>query len=102
MANVVRDPREHPDAIVADFSQPHPARTFDRDQVAFVYGSKWKQRYFSKNGDDFFPLPAQWDVSNRQWRPYAVTGATGPLCDGCHSVNYDIDSQDRDGMERRL
>ena len=32
MANVVRDPREHPDAIVADFNQPHPARTFGRDQ----------------------------------------------------------------------
>jgi predicted CXXCH cytochrome family protein len=90
MANVVRDPRAHPDAIVADFAQPHPALTFRRDQVAFVYGSKWKQRFFRKEGDDFFPLPAQWDVTNRQWRPYGVTGATGPLCDGCHSVNYDI------------
>ena len=42
-------------------------------------------------GDDYAPLPAQWDVTHRQWRAYGVTGATErPLCDGCHSVNYDL------------
>jgi predicted CXXCH cytochrome family protein len=91
MANVVRDPREHPDAIISDFSQPNPLVTFTKDQIAFVYGSKFKQRYFKKVGDDFFPLPAQWDVTHRQWRAYGVTGATSALCDGCHSVNYNIE-----------
>src|SRR4029453_17532946 len=57
MADVVRDPREHPDAIVSDFTQPNPLVTFTRDQIAFVYGSKWKQRYFRKVGDDYAPLP---------------------------------------------
>lgn len=106
MANVVRDPRQHPDAIIPDLSRPDPAVTFTRDQIAFVYGSRWKQRYFTKVGDDFFPLGAQWDVEHKLWRPYLVapnadwwvphypaTNAerpTGPLCDGCHSVNYDV------------
>jgi len=90
MANVVTDPREHPEAIVADFSTPNPLVTFSTDQIAFVYGSKFKQRYFRKSGDDFFPLPAQWDVTHRQWRPYGVSGATSSLCDGCHSVNYNV------------
>jgi len=106
MANVIRDPKEHPDAIIPDLSKPDPAVTFTKDQIAWVYGSKWKQRYFTKVGDDFFPLGAQWDVTHRQWRPYQVangtdwwtafypggnnTRPTGPLCDGCHSVNYDI------------
>ncbi len=106
MANVVRDPREHPDAIIPDFSQPNPVLTFTKDDVAFVYGSRWKQRYFTRRGDDFFPLPAQWDVTHARWLPYHVPKnadwwaplypddnmqrPTGPLCDGCHSVNYDI------------
>jgi predicted CXXCH cytochrome family protein len=106
MANVVRDPREHPDAIIPDLSKPNPLVTFSKDDIAFVYGSKWKQRYFKKVGDDFFPLPAQWDVTHQVWRPYNVkTGTdwwtryypegnmerpTGPTCDGCHSVNYDV------------
>ena len=110
MANVVRDPKEHPEAILPDFSKADPAIvTFTKDAIAFVYGSKWKQRYFTKVGDDFFPLPAQWDVANQKWSRYFVpNGAdwwvphypadnmqrpTGPLCDGCHSVNYNIQTK---------
>lgn len=106
MANVVRDPKAHPEAVLPDFSKPDPLLTFTLQDVAFVYGSKWKQRYFKKVGDDYYPLPAQWDVTNRVWRPYFVQPntdwwvahyppdnmkrPTGALCDGCHSVNYDI------------
>lgn len=106
MANVVRDPREHPDAIIPDLKTNNVAK-FTIDQVALVYGSKWKQRYFTKNGDDYYPLPVQWDVGNKKWLAYHVPDAgadwwaayypsdnmhrpTGPTCDGCHSVNYDI------------
>ena len=106
MANVVRDPKQHPEAVLPDFSKPDPLLTFKLDEVAFVYGSKWKQRYFTKIGDDYYPFPAQWDVTHRVWRPYFVQPntdwwvphypadnmkrPTGPLCDGCHSVNFDI------------
>ena len=106
MANIVRDPRVHPDAVLGDFAHPDPVRTFTLDQVAFVYGSRFKQRYFEKRGRDYFPLPAQWDIPHRQWLPYHVPdGAdwwtpyygkantdrpTGPTCDGCHSVNYNL------------
>lgn len=109
MANVVRDPTTHPDAIIPDLSKADPLLTFARDDIALVYGSKWKQRYFKKVGDDYFVLPAQWDVTHKLWRPYFVkNGAdwwaplyppdnmqrpTGPLCDGCHSVNYDISTK---------
>ncbi len=76
MANVVRDPREHPDAIIPDLST-NTIAPFTADQVAFVYGSRWKQRYFTRIGDDYFPQPVQWDIQNKTWRPYHVadTGA---------------------------
>ncbi len=48
---------EHPEAIIPDLSKPDPLVTFTKDDIAFVYGSKWKQRYFKKVGDDYFPLP---------------------------------------------
>jgi predicted CXXCH cytochrome family protein len=105
MANVVRDPRTHPDAIIPDLATNNVAK-FRVDQVAFVYGSLWKQRYFTKVGDDYFPLPVQWVVGERTWRPYIVPKGgdwwvpfyppdnmqrpTGPTCDGCHSVDYNI------------
>jgi predicted CXXCH cytochrome family protein len=104
MANVVRDPREHPDAIIPDFSKSDPLVDFTEAEIAFVYGSKWKQRYFKKVGDDYYPFPAQWDVTHHQWRAYFAKDdwwsplyppdnfkrPTSALCDGCHSVNYDI------------
>ncbi len=105
MANVVRDPKQHPDAIIPNLATNTVAK-FTVDQVAFVYGSIWKQRYFTKVGDDYFPLGAQWDVGNKKWLPYNVPKAgawwtqfyppdnmhrpTGPTCDGCHSVGYDV------------
>jgi predicted CXXCH cytochrome family protein len=109
MANVIRDPKLHPDAIIPDLSKPDPLVKFTKDDIAFVYGSKWKQRYFTKKGDDYYPLGAQWDVTHQVWRPYMVAPntdwwvshypadnlqrPTGPLCDGCHSVNYDIQTK---------
>ncbi len=106
MANVVRDPREHPDAIIPNLATNNVSPKFSKEQVAFTYGSVWKQRYFTKIGDDYFPEPAQWDITNKKWLPYFVppTGdwwapfyppdnmkrPTGPTCDGCHSVDYDI------------
>ena len=82
---------------------------FTKDDVALVYGSLWKQRYFTKRGDDYFPEPAQWDVTHRVWRPYFVAKGTdwwepfyppdnmqrptGPTCDGCHSVDYNIQTK---------
>jgi predicted CXXCH cytochrome family protein len=109
MANIVRDPKVHPEAVIGDFKHPDPNRTFDLSQVAFVYGSRWKQRYFAKRGDDYYPLPAQWDIKNSRWLPYHVPdGAdwwvpfypkdnadrpTGPTCDGCHSVNYNLETK---------
>ncbi len=76
MANVVRDPREHPDAIIPDLATNNVSPKFTKDQVAFVYGSIWKQRYFTKIGDDYFPEPAQWDVINKTWRPYMAANGT--------------------------
>ena len=72
-----RDPREHPDAIVPDLFKPDPLLTFVKDEIAFVYGSKWKQRYFKRIGDDYFPLPAQWDVTQRSGDP--TSSRTGRL-----------------------
>jgi predicted CXXCH cytochrome family protein len=105
MANVVRDPREHPEAIIPDLAT-NTISKFTKDQVALVYGSIWKQRYFTKVGDDYFPESAQWDITNHVWRPYFVAKGTdwwepfyppdnmhrptGPTCDGCHSVDYNI------------
>src|SRR3977135_1091025 len=68
MANVVRDPKEHPEAIIPDLTKPDPLVKFKKEDIALVYGSVWKQRYFTKVGNDYFPLGAQWDITHKIWR----------------------------------
>ena len=36
MANVVSDPKEHPEAILPDLSKPNPLVKFTKDEIAFV------------------------------------------------------------------
>jgi predicted CXXCH cytochrome family protein len=113
MANIVVDPKLHPDAIIPDLSKADPKIVnFTKDDIAFVYGSKWKQRYFKRQGDTYVPLPAQWNVATKTWSKYHVPDGgdwwakhypdpkgdnsgrpTGPLCDGCHSVHYNVDTK---------
>lgn len=110
MANVVRDPEIHPDAFAADPASAPPELNFNKDDVAFVYGSKWKQRYWKKSGDTYVVLPVQYNIDTKKWSKFHVADnqdwwaklypdpgdnsarPTGPLCDGCHSVNFNIDT----------
>jgi predicted CXXCH cytochrome family protein len=112
MANIITDPKANPSVVIGDFSKPNPLVNFKLEDVAFVYGTKWKQRYFIKGVNDYVVANAQWDVINATWRPYHVqpntdwwvphypakpgdnsTRPTGPLCDGCHSVNYNVQTR---------
>jgi mono/diheme cytochrome c family protein len=72
MANVLRDPKVHPDAIAADPATAPEELRFTKDDVAFVYGSKWKQRYWKKSGDTYVPLLAQYNFETKKWSKYHV------------------------------
>ena len=111
MANVVRDPRQQPDAIIPDLSKPDPLLNFTKDDVALdlrlAAGSSGISR---KSATTISVYPSQWDVTQqgvatllRRQRhrlvgdrfipPDNIQRPTGPLCDGCHSVNYNISDQ---------
>ena len=109
--------RQAPSAVLGDFSTPNPLVTFTKEDVAFIYGTKWKQRYFTKRGDDYFVFPAQWDVQAKTWRRYYVepgtdwwadiirpTRCSGPPVPSATAVIGQLRHQDEDGdrMERRL
>src|SRR5216684_8837150 len=53
MANVVTDPKTHPEVILPDLAKADPLLTFKREDIALVYGTNWKQRYFQKVGEDY-------------------------------------------------
>ena len=112
MANVLLDPKTHPDAFAADPATAPPELRFNKDDVAFVYGSIWKQRFWKKSGDTYIVMPVQYNIATKKWSKFHVadnqdwwaihypdpngdnsTRPTAPLCDGCHSVNFNIDTK---------
>ena len=52
MANVVRDPREHPEAILPDFAKPDPLLSFTKEDIAFVYEAEPPFRLVARNALD--------------------------------------------------
>ncbi|TGO02045.1 hypothetical protein PN36_31390 [Candidatus Thiomargarita nelsonii] len=45
--------------VLGDFSSDDPLLPFTLDEVDMLVGSRFKQRYAKKIGDDYYMLPAQ-------------------------------------------
>lgn len=66
------------------------------DDVAFVIGSKWKQRFLVKNpqtGNHQF-LDKQWNPSSKAWEPYGQKNDWETQCATCHVTGYRITAYD--------
>lgn len=102
--------KEGPDKnVLGDFSHKDPHLTFSLDDVDLVVGSRFKQRYAQKISDDYYMLPAQWNVATKEWVAYqpkkdwwAAEGIypkewnrrpTSKLCEGCHTTGFDIQTK---------
>jgi len=90
-----------PQAVLADFEVEDPDRSFGLDQVKYVIGQSWQQRFITETvAGDLLVLPAQWNVATREWVADHVTGSgdgeTEPLvnwmesCSFCHVTGLEI------------
>jgi predicted CXXCH cytochrome family protein len=88
--------------VLADFSQPSPARSFELKDVKWVIGHRWKQRFIGEVNGQEVVFPAQWSVKEKKWQPYEGksdwwypthkdwrTRSNFKLCAGCHSTGPD-------------
>jgi hypothetical protein len=94
-STVIQDAREHPEAILGDFTDPD--LPFKKEDVWYTIGGHWDQRYLTKIDDDFYVLPRLWSVQSRSWRPYSTWAwkkrPYSKYCAGCHSVAYDPENK---------
>jgi hypothetical protein len=81
------------ETILGNFNVQDPNLTFTKEQVRYVIGGQYKQRYLTEIDGELYVLPAEWNVLSRRWvayhpqdwreRPYRQ------LCAGCHTTGYD-------------
>ncbi len=88
------------DVRLVQFSDEDKARPFTAKDIAFVIGSgQHVQRYLYEAGkNDYKVLPAEWNVTTKQWEPYKIADAwTDPAydwedsCAACHTTGFDVD-----------
>ncbi len=101
---------EGPDKnVLGDFSSKDPDLTFTLDDVDLLVGSRLKQRYAKKIGNDYYMLPAQWNVKTKEWVAYNPKNdwwtkgdiypkewnrrPTSKLCEGCHTTGFNIETK---------
>ena len=69
MANVVRDPKAHPDAIIPDLSKPDPLVKFTQGRHRVRVRQQVEAALFHEDrATTIIRLGAQWDVTHQVWR----------------------------------
>ena len=108
MANVVRDPRNTPTPSSPTSRSPIPSY-FHEGRHRLRLRQQMEAALLQESRRRLFPAAGAVGRHAQIWRPYFVpNGAdwwapfyppdnmqrpTGPLCDGCHSVNYNIETK---------
>jgi cytochrome c554/c'-like protein len=88
-ANMIRDARGNPAAIKA---QSFDDVTFKRDQVLYVLGDHWTQRYLGLVDNQLYAFPKLWSITENNWMDYIdYSWKRRPWttsCAGCHTTGY--------------
>lgn len=92
-SRMMRDAKADKWANIGDFETPSDVRTFTKEDVDYTLGSQWKQQYLKKEGDELVVLPAQYNVTTGEWKPYfpdqPAKRAWFNECAGCHATGID-------------
>ena len=91
--------------ILGDFNRQDPDLTFEREEVKWVVGGQYKQRYLTEINGELHVLLSEWNILAGDWSLY-VSGEWsgkeaeilrkrpyGQYCAGCHTTGYDPASQ---------
>jgi nitrate/TMAO reductase-like tetraheme cytochrome c subunit len=71
-------------------------KDYKMEDVVFVIGTKWKQRYLVTNpatGNHQF-MDKQWNRFTKQWEPYIQKNDWETQCATCHTTGYRITAYD--------
>jgi len=81
------------ETVVGDFTSTDPDLTFSLDDVVYVVGGQFSQRYLTEIDGELYVLPAQWNVTTAEWVPYHPDDwQERPYtkhCAGCHTTGFD-------------
>jgi nitrate/TMAO reductase-like tetraheme cytochrome c subunit len=104
-AKMIQDVKKDPKAIVADFSTLPKDADFNKSDIIFTIGGKFKQRFMLRSlsaENDYVIGNYQYNVQTKKWQKYKPYKDwykdafphdnklvnTSKTCDGCHFVGF--------------
>ncbi|MBI3958722.1 MAG: hypothetical protein HY328_07930 [Chloroflexi bacterium] len=67
-ARTIHDVGLNPETVLADFDQPGVQLPFGMEEVKYVIGEKWQQRFITETvAGDLLVLPGQWNIATQEW-----------------------------------
>ncbi len=87
-ARMVRDVREDPAAVLADFETEPP---FDRSEVLYALGSHWTQRFVVRKQGKLVVKAPIWSIPQKAWdTSYWIDKPWIQYCAGCHTTGFEM------------
>jgi hypothetical protein len=81
------------ETVLGDFSSTDPDLTFSLDDVVYVVGGQFSQRYLTEIDGELYVLPAQWNVETEEWVAYRPDDwqerTYAQHCAGCHTTGFE-------------
>ncbi|MBI5017003.1 MAG: hypothetical protein HZB55_16150 [Deltaproteobacteria bacterium] len=92
-ARMTRDARRAPGSVVPDFGRGAP---FPRDDVVYVLGSHWTQRYVVQKAGRLQVKGATWSLSLNSWdTSSSLDKPWAEYCQGCHTTGFEMQQEPR-------
>lgn len=92
-ARMTRDAKADPGAVAGDFG---PGAPFPRDEVRYVLGSHWTQRYVVEKGGRLMVKAPIWSLVLQQWdTTYWIDKPWTQYCQGCHTTGFEMRGEPR-------
>ena len=93
-ARTIQDVGLTPEALLADFDQPEVELPFGLEDVKYVIGEKWQQRFITETVEgELLVLPGQWNIATQEWvidqRAEGDTVNWRTECSFCHVTGLD-------------
>jgi predicted CXXCH cytochrome family protein len=107
------DVRENPNAIMAELNPERIRADLEkikdklkvpvqevyipsRDEILYVIGTQWKQRYVVRKGNTYHVAPIQYNIATKRWVNYYEDAWEKRdwlvRCGGCHATGVDLPS----------
>ncbi len=93
------------ETVLGDFGSADPGLTFSLDDVVYVVGGQFSQRYLTEIDGELYVLPAQWNVVTEEWVAYRPDDwqerTYAQHCAGCHTTGFEAESGEwaEDGVQ---